>query len=72
MYTILKPATLDLASYVGRSMADPNITPARRATLTHIYSAMTPEARERVQAAAGMVPATALRGPYLVVDNDPR
>jgi hypothetical protein len=50
-------------------MAAPDLSPARRATLTHIYSAMTPEARERVQATAGMVPADQPHGPYLVIDN---
>lgn len=43
--SLLKPAKLDLADYVGKAMV--TATPERMALLSRIYSNMTPAAKAR-------------------------
>jgi hypothetical protein len=71
-FTLLRPATLDLAEHVGRSIADPDITPERRAMLVRIFFAMTPEAQHRASVVSAHCHAAlvaALPTCRLVIDN---
>lgn len=45
-YTLLKPATLDLAEAVGKAMV--TASPERMITLNRLYDRMTPAAKARV------------------------
>jgi len=47
--SLLKPATVDLATHVGLSLSIPTITPERRALLLRIYSMMNPDAKAIAQ-----------------------
>ena len=64
-FTLLRPATLDLAEHVGRSISAPDITQERAATLARIYLTMTPEAQQRAKAAK----LAAMPAVRLVIDN---
>ena len=50
-FTLLRPATLDLAEHVGRALSAPDITQERRDILRRIRESFAPEARARCDAA---------------------